>query len=121
MQVHFKNNYPKKVWVAIMRRDTNACGGEGGGWATAGWWVLDPGQTKNAFSTTNEYAAFYAESEDGAMWNGSVGPVYVYSNAFNSCLNIGSTAAIKRVGMQQIQLPAFRGNPLAVHTVNLNR
>ena len=121
MQVHFKNNGSKRVWVAIMRLDTNACGGEGGGWATAGWWVLDPGQKKHAFSTTNEFAAFYAESEDGAIWGGPVGPVYVYRDAFNSCLKIGSSAAIKRVGMQQIQLPWFRGNPLAVQTVNLNR
>jgi hypothetical protein len=120
VQVHFKNNYPKKVWVVIMRYDTDACGGEGGNWATAGWWEIDPGQEKYPFSTTNEYAAFYAEAEDGAVWSGPYGPVYVYGNAFNSCVNIGSTAAIKTVGMQQFQLPWFRANPLAVHTVNLN-
>jgi len=120
VKVQFKNNYPTKVWVAIMRYDTDACGGEGGDWATQGWWPIDPGQEVWAFSTTNEFAYFYAESADGAVWTGDYGPVYVYADAFNSCLNIGSTAAIKTVGMQQIDLPWFRWNPEAVHTVNLN-
>jgi hypothetical protein len=112
MRVYFRNSYGPKVWVAIMRYDPNSCG-EYGNWATAGWWGINFGQQVWAFSTNNRYAAFYADADDGAHWSGPYGPVYVYWEAFDSCVNIGSTAAYGIVGMRLIDV----GN--SDHVVNL--
>jgi len=119
MKVSFRNKYHSTVWVAIMRYNPDKCG-EYGNWQTKGWWRLDPGQTKQAFSTTNRYACFYAEADDGAFWAGPYGPVYVYYEAFDSCVNIGSTAAYGTVGMRLLDLGWWAWNPLATHTVNLS-
>ena len=113
MEVHFRNRYGPKVWVAIMRYDPVGCGAYGN-WATQGWWGIDRDQEVWAFSTDNRYSAFYAEAEDGTVWTGPQGPVYVYLDAFDSCLNIGSTGARGVVGMQLID-----GDSSGVHTVNL--
>ena len=112
--VNFRNSYGKTVWVAIMRYDPSGCGGYGD-WQTKGWWRLDPGEVKQAFSTTTRYAAYYAKSEDGREWKGDRGPVYLYHDAFDSCLNIGSSAAYATVGMRLIDLD---GAGLS-HTINL--
>jgi hypothetical protein len=119
MRVYFHNNHSSTVWIAIMRYDPGACGSYGN-WATEGWWGLNPGGTVWAFSTSNRYACFYAEADDGAVWAGSYGPVYIYWDAFSSCVNIGSTAAYDVVGMRLIDLGLFAWNPFASHTVNLN-
>ena len=119
MKVQFRNNYRTTAWVAVMFYNPDGCR-DHGNWGTRGWWRIEPGQTVWAFSTTNEYACFYAEAADGAKWAGGYGPVYVYANAFESCVNIGSTAAIGVVGMRLVTLPGHRWNPLATHTVNLN-
>ena len=58
----FKNNYSKLVSVAVMQRDDDACGGEYGGWATHGWWNLNPGETKTVIYTSNRYVYFYAHA-----------------------------------------------------------
>jgi hypothetical protein len=118
MQVHFRNSHPAKVWVAIMEYDPGACGGSGD-WSTHGWWGIDPGQEVWAFSTSNQYAAFYAEADDGAHWSGIYGPVYMYWDAFDSCINIGSTNAYEIVGMALIDLGSSAWVPWAVYTVNL--
>ena len=101
--VHFHNSYRTTVWVAIMRYNPGSCGSYGT-WETKGWWRLDPGATKQAFSTSNRYAAYYAKAADGAQWSGNYGRVYLYHSAFDSCINIGSTAAYRTVGMRLIDL-----------------
>ena len=118
MKVKFRNNYPSTVWVAIMRYDPGSCGAYGN-WATAGWWGISPGGLVYPFDTTNRYAAFYAEANDGAIWTGPYGPMYVYWNAFNSCINIGSTAAYDVVGLRLIDLGSGAWNPFATYTVTL--
>jgi uncharacterized membrane protein len=118
MWVAFRNNYNDHMWVAIMQKDTDACGGEGGGWATHGWWSLSPGEAKTAFWTTNQYSYYYAEAPDGTYWADSNGPrVYVTSERFNSCLNIGSSGA-RVVAMRQINVGWPPGAP-GTHTINL--
>lgn len=99
--IRFRNSTASTVWVAVMFYSPDSCR-EYGNWGTRGWWQLEPGQTKLAFHTSNRYAAFYAESASGSYWAGSYGPVYVYQEAFDSCVNIGSTAAIGTVGMRLI-------------------
>ncbi len=112
--VNFRNSYGKTVWVAIMRNDPDRCGGYGD-WQTKGWWRLAPGEVKQAFTTSNRYAAYYARAEDGTQWTGDRGPVYVYHDTFDSCLNIGSTAAYGTVNMRLIDL---NGAGLS-HTIDL--
>jgi len=114
MEIRFRNNYRSTVSVAVMFYSPQACGGEYGNWGTRGWWVIDPGQTKHAINTNNRYVCFYAEATDGTVWTGAYGPIYVYRDAFDSCINIGSTAAIGRVGTRQVDTG---GNDT---TINLN-
>jgi uncharacterized membrane protein len=111
--VSFRNSYGKTVWVAIMRYNPDSCGGYGD-WETAGWWQIAPGEVKEVFRTSNRYAYYYAKAADGATWGGTYGPVYLYHDAFDSCLNIGSSAAYDRVGMRQTDLGLSWS-----HTVNL--
>ena len=112
MLVRFRNSYGPKVWVAIMRYDPGCR--DHGHWGTLGWWGVDQGETVAAFHTDNRYSAFYAEAEDGAVWGGPYGPMYVYWDAFDSCVNIGSTAAYDVVGLRLID-----GNGYGTYTVNL--
>jgi uncharacterized membrane protein len=114
--VNFRNGYSRPVWVAIMRYDTDRCGGYGD-WQTKGWWRLSPGEVKQAFTTSSRYAAYYAKADDGTQWTGDRGPVYLYHDAFDSCLKIGSSAAYATVNMRLIDL---YGAGLS-HTINLTR
>jgi Protein of unknown function (DUF1036) len=120
MQVAFHNNTNQHVWVATMRLDTDACGGEGGDWRTAGWWSLSPGEEKTAFGTTNQFAYFYAEAEDGTWWGDNAGPgAYVTDDVFDDCVAIGHSAPWRVVSMAEINVgwpPALPGT----HTINLN-
>jgi uncharacterized membrane protein len=113
MQVKFKNSHGSRIWIAIMRYEPVGCA-EYGKWATAGWWSITLGQTVHAFNTNNRYFCYYAEGEDGAVWTGNYGPVYVYWDAFESCVNIGSTAAYDVVGMRLKD-----GGSAGTFTVNL--
>ncbi|HSK26086.1 MAG TPA: DUF1036 domain-containing protein [Jiangellales bacterium] len=114
----FRNRYNQHVWVAIMCRDTGACGGEGGGWRTEGWWSLSPGEAKTAFWTTNQYAYFYAEAQDGRWWGDSVGPaVYVRNERFQGCYAIG-TSTWRIVRMSQLNVGWPPSAP-GTHTINL--
>ncbi len=118
MMVHFRNSYGPRIWVCSMSYDPIGCA-DYGNWATEGWWAVDNGQEVWAFSTLNRYAAFYAEAADGAYWAGPYGPVYVYYDAFDSCVDIGSTAAFETVGMRLIDLGSLAWVPFFTYTVNL--
>ena len=103
VNLYFRNKYPNSVWVCYMYYSSARCGAYGN-WGTRGWWKIDPGQSKLVWvgNTLNRYYAYYAKAADGAQWTVQYGPVYVYHQAFDSCLNIGSTAAYGRVGMRLI-------------------
>ncbi len=119
MWVAFRNSHNAHIWVAIMRNDSDACGGDGGDWATAGWWSLSPGESKTAFWTTNQFAYYYAESDDGLQWGDTSGPtVYVTQDAFNSCYGIGSSGW-RTVVMGQINVGWPPSAP-GTHTLNLS-
>jgi uncharacterized membrane protein len=91
--------------------------GSYGNWGTRGWWRVDPGQTKLVWvgNTLNRYYAYYAHAADGAIWSGDRGPVYVYHEAFDSCLNIGSTAAYARVSMRLIDVDNYDNYTMTLH------
>jgi hypothetical protein len=112
VQVHFRNSHGSRIWIAIMRHDPDGCA-EYGNWATAGWWSITLGESVHAFNTNNRYFAYYAEAEDGTTWTGEYGPAYVYLDAFESCVGIGSTAA-RPVGMKLKD-----GGSAGTFTVNL--
>ena len=52
--------------------------------------------------TTNEYATFYAEADDGENWSGPYG-VEVPFNAFDWCWNTGTNEGMD-VGMRLITI-----------------
>jgi len=107
--LYFRNRYSHKVWVAIMFYSPGRCGSYGS-WGTRGWWGIDPGNIVGVFngnSDYNRYYAYYAKASDGATWSGQYGPVYVYHEAFDSCINIGSTAAYGTVGMRLIDVDSY--------------
>ena len=103
----FSNGYSTKVWVAICFWSPDTCG-QSGNWQTMGWWGIDPGNSADVYHNDlkdlNRYWYFYAEAADGAKWSGDYGPMYVYHEAFNSCLHIASTAAYATVGLRQIDV-----------------
>ena len=114
----FHNNYSLPVSVAVMQGDQDACGGEGGGWATHGWWNLNPGESKTAIWTQYDAAYYYARASNGAWWGDPGGPqVYVNPyDRFDSCLQIG-TSTWDIVNMIRVGVGSFLFN---THTVNLN-
>ena len=103
----FSNGYTSKVWVTIMFWSPDTCG-QYGNWQTIGWYGIDPGNSADVYDNDLEdlsrYWYFYAKAADGAEWGGDFGPIYVYHGAFNSCLNIGSTAAYATVGLREIDV-----------------
>lgn len=118
MWVAFRNGDNQHVWVATMRRDDDACGGEGGGWRTQGWWSLSPGESKTAFWTTNQFAYFFAEAQDGGTWGDTAGPhAYVTSDPFDNCYAVGHSTW-RRVGFAELNVGWPPASP-GTHTINL--
>ena len=110
--VYFRNSYGKTVWVTTERYNTG-CYGD---WENEGWYRLDPGQSEWLFTTTNEYAYFYAEAADGATWSGPfAGSVDPY-NAFDFCTTSNTNATDP--GMRQIDLGGFNLFQFS-YTINL--
>jgi len=98
--VYFQNSYGKTVWVATERYNSGCP--DTGNWENEGWYQLNPGDTKWLFTTTNEYAYYYAYAADGARWSGNyIGNVDPYY-AFDFC-NTSNTNAYDP-GMRQIDL-----------------
>ena len=89
MKLHFRNSYGPRLWVSIMYYDPSNCG-QYGKWGTRGWWAIDYGNSAYVLNTNNRYAYFYAEADDGAVWTGPYGPIYVTQNSFNLCLWLGA-------------------------------
>jgi uncharacterized membrane protein len=104
----FCNGHNQRVWVAYMFRSPNACGGEGGGWQTIGWFAMEPGSCVTVYANTlgdvnNRYWYYHAENDDSSIeWAGPI-PVYVTDEAFNHCLSIGTTNS-RVVGFRQIDV-----------------
>jgi uncharacterized membrane protein len=106
----FSNEYPTKVWVTIVFWSPDTCG-QDGNWQTIGWYGIDPGSSSDVYDNDledlNRYWYFYAKAADGAQWSGDFGPIYVYHEAFNSCLGVGSSAAYATVGLREIDIDGY--------------
>ncbi|GEM_PF-1937114 len=77
-----KNNSFEHITVAINYRTSS------GRWITRGWWRIAPGKTTEPdVNTDNTYFYFYAEGDDGGVWNGDNDPDgitrWVVSDKFN--------------------------------------
>ncbi len=60
-----KNNSYEAITVALNYRTSS------GRWITRGWWRIAPGRTTEPdINTDNTYFYFYAEGDDGGVWNG---------------------------------------------------
>ena len=103
MKVYFRNDTPVRIWIAVAHYSPQTCG-EHGNWATIGWFQYAPGEQAWVVETNNSWVFFYAESETGLTWSGNYGPMYVYQNAFNSCISIGSSTATQRVGLASLRM-----------------
>jgi uncharacterized membrane protein len=113
--VDFQNNYGQTVWVAIRGYNT----GCDGSWEDEGWYKVDPGESVEAFTTSNEYAYFYAQAANGAVWSGDYAGTIDPTAAYDFCTTSNSNAM--GVGMQQIDLGG--GAPwdwYTSYTINLN-
>lgn len=104
-ELRFRNRYSSRVWVAIAFPN-DACSGFGPPWGTRGWWGIDPGGEAFVLRQEARLACFYAEANDGAIWTGSQGPVWLPQPAFESCWGIGNTSPETRVvAMRPLILP----------------
>jgi uncharacterized membrane protein len=89
--VHFINGYNQRVEVAVAYANSS-CSRL---WAVRGWWGIEPGGSAYVLDTDNRYMFFYAESSN-RVWVGSgdnYADVYVTQQAFDRCVEIGSTNA----------------------------
>ena len=112
MDVHFRNSYGPNIWPRSGRTTRTAAVGKRN-WATEGSWGIHEGEEAWAFSTSNRYGVYYAKVANGDLWAGAYGPVYVCHEAWNSCVENGSTAAYATLGMRLIDTEDSE-----VHTVN---
>ena len=120
MQLCFKNNFSSPLSVAVMWYNTQLCGGEGGNWATEGWWNINPGQeTHTNVWTANRYFYFFAEAENGAVWAGNFGPVAATPQEFQGCVAIGNTQDTLSLGMRQVDAGWWFWSYIT-YTVNLD-
>jgi uncharacterized membrane protein len=89
MSLTFCNHYSftpgHYVWVAFMWYDPNDCGGDH--FNEIGWYRIDPGGCTTVFNSSvnfNRNWYYYAESTDGATWNGDI-QGWVSDSAFRLC------------------------------------
>jgi len=109
MRVCFRNDGKSRVYIAVALYDPAGCADDGK-WATRGWYSLAPGEEGCAFDTSNRYYYYYAEFASGAKLSGDYGPMYVTKQAFQSCINLGTTSSYI-VGLieRDLQGSALRG------------
>jgi uncharacterized membrane protein len=102
-----KNNTSKRASVAFMWHKPN-CDGSQSNWAVAGWWNLNPGETKTVYGgdlqKNNRYYYYYAFDEGGAEWSGPYSTC-VPTRRFEWCDNTCDTAPDTRaVGFQEVDV-----------------
>ena len=102
--IRFRNRTTSTVSVAVMYWTYSEACGKYGGWATKGWWNLDPGELKTAVNSRSTTVYYYARSNDGQyVWAGDEPQMYVTDDAFDSCRNI-TQSTWERVGLRTIQV-----------------
>jgi len=100
MWLRFQNNYKAGLWLVIGYYHPNCP--DGGDWGKKGWWRLEPGDADIVMWTSNDYATFYAEADDGEVWQGGYVTDVPYE-VFDWCWDTGSTNS-ESVGMRLITM-----------------
>lgn len=101
MGFYFTNKHSSEAWVVFMWYQPDCS--DGGQWEKAGWWHLNPGETKQVHTDLNHGIAqyyFYAHAADGAEWAGDV-TSSVPPTRFDWCINTGSTNS-RTVGFRPV-------------------
>lgn len=98
----FRNKTSATVWVSFLWYSPGCA--DGGDWIKKGWWKLVPGQIKTVFGqdlqSVNTYYYYYAESNDGATWNGPFN-ICVPRTAYDWCINTCCTPTCRTVGFRE--------------------
>lgn len=72
------NGYSTRIWTAIMFYSPETCPAAGdppgGDFEMMGWWGIQPGSCAlvyaNDLEDLNEFWYFFAQADDGAIWDG---------------------------------------------------
>jgi uncharacterized membrane protein len=107
VSLRFTNNYPSTLWAMIEWYHPNC--EDGGNWEKAGWWKIDPGQTKTVFggdvSDVNRYWYFFAHAADGAAWAGPYNEIVPHI-AFDWCEDTANSDS-RTVGMRELDIHSY--------------
>jgi hypothetical protein len=107
--VIFRNSYSSRIFVAYQRKNPACTALCGEPWDVLGWINLAPGQTQTrANPTGSRWYYYYAEAEDGAIWDGAWGGD-VLDVAFQKCDCLSGPTGWYRVKMDQIDLATSGG------------
>lgn len=87
MTLTFTSHVPNDtIWVTYAYLDTDC----DGNFRKEGWYEVPSGGSTDVWSGDcawlNSYWYFYAESNNGLVWSGSVADIRVTNNAFNQCI-----------------------------------
>lgn len=102
-----KNSTNKRMSVAFQWHKPN-CDGSKSNWEVAGWWILNPDETKTVYGSdlqdTNRYYYYYVFDESGTEWSGPYSTC-VPMRQFDWCDNICDTAPDTRnAGFREIDI-----------------
>ena len=79
-------------------------------WQRTGWYNLAPGQKGLVFSgdvhQINRFWYFFAQSTDGAYWNGPY-PELVRYSAFDDCAGIADNVNYHSIGMRELDVASY--------------
>jgi uncharacterized membrane protein len=100
-----RNDYPARIYVAIMLYNPRKCSGLGD-FETLGWWSAAPWNSVfvfvNSLANVNRYWYYYAEADDGAVWAGPY-KVMTAEQPFADCLALGTNPG-RIVGMRELDI-----------------
>jgi uncharacterized membrane protein len=106
MSLQFGNARPARCWVAISFIH-ETCAGEGGDWMSVGWYPIDPFTTVTVYghdlADVNRYWYYYAECDDGAVFQGPYFSQVSDPGPFRHCDGLGVSTA-RWVGFREIDV-----------------
>jgi len=114
--VNFTNSSGQTIYVAYMRLDHGCQETCGEPWDVLGWIKILHGSTASRPNpTSNRWFYYYAEGENGGVWNGSY-PAEVTQPPFEKCTCLGvivqngqPTNPYHTVGFRQLDTQTYSG------------
>ncbi|WP_371502429.1 DUF1036 domain-containing protein [Kitasatospora sp. NBC_00374] len=99
MWLKYSNQRNSGIWLVVGYLDKGC--DEGSDWASKGWFRIEPGGSVTPLWTTNEYSTFYAEADDGAVWNGPYTVTVPFDPFDGWCWDLGVNPG-ESIGMQLV-------------------